>query len=218
MTYEKIKNDPTLKIYIDCANKSLAALGFTEHSFPHVTLVSKRAGEILSSLGYDERTCELARIAGYLHDIGNLINRTDHSQSGAIMAMSILKEQGFPPEEIAQIVSAIGNHDEGTGTPVDAISAALILADKSDVRRQRVRNKEVESFDIHDRVNFSVTRSDLIICREKKEITLDLNIDTSISSVMEYFTIFLQRMNLCKSAAEKLEMKFKLIINSQALI
>lgn len=218
MTYEKIKQDPNIKIYIECANQSLASLGFTEHSFPHVSLVAERAGGILSALNFDERTCELARIAGYLHDIGNLINRTDHSQSGAIMAMSILRDHGFEPREIALIVSAIGNHDEGTGTPVNEIAAALILADKSDVRRQRVRNKEIKSFDIHDRVNYSVTRSDLRINPKEKQITLDLSIDTEISSVMEYFTIFLQRMTLCKKAAEKLGTEFKLFINSQALI
>lgn len=218
MTYEKIKNDPALKIYIECANQSLAALGFTEHSFPHVSLVSNRAGQVLSDLGYDERTCELAKIAGYLHDIGNLVNRTDHSQSGAIIAMTLLKEHGFPPKEIADIACAIGNHDEGTGTPVNEIAAALILADKSDVRQSRVREKNKKDFDIHDRVNYSVSKSLLRVDRENKEIILDLTVDTKISSVMEYFTIFMQRMNLCKKAAEKLGMDFRLFINSQALI
>lgn len=156
MTYEEIRHDEAVNTYIRQADAALAALGFTEHSFAHVTLVAEKAGYILQTLGYPERTVELAKIAGYLHDIGNLINRVDHSQSGAIMAFRILDHLRFDPEEIAMIVSAIGNHDEGTGVPVSPVAAALILADKSDVRRNRVHNTDPATFDIHDRVNYSV--------------------------------------------------------------
>lgn len=218
MTYENIKNDPAIRSYIEGSDATLCALGFTEHSFAHVTLVSERAGDLLKTLGYSNRDVELARIAGYLHDIGNLVNRIEHSQSGAVMAFRLLDKRGFPPNEITQIVSAIGNHDEGTGIPVNAIAAALILADKSDVRRSRVRNVIASSFDIHDRVNFSVTQSSLIVVKEKKQIQLHLTVDTEVSSVMEYFEIFLQRMILCQKAAEKLGLEFKFFINSQQMI
>ncbi len=218
MTYEEIKNDPTIRTYIKEADGTLASLGFTEHSFQHVTLVGEKAGYILETLGFEERRCELARIAGFLHDIGNLVNRIEHSQSGALLAFRILEERGFSPEEIAPVVSAIGNHDEGTGTPVNDIAAALILADKSDVRRSRVRNQNIPSFDIHDRVNYSVTKSELKINTDKTIIKLKLSIDTRVSSVMEYFEIFLDRMVLCRKAAEKLGLEFKLFINEQQLI
>ena len=167
MTFEQIKNDEAINTYIRKADESLIALGYTEHSFSHVTLVAEKAGYILEMLGYDERTVELAKIAGYLHDIGNLVNRIEHSQSGAVMAFRLLDKLGFPPEEIATITSAIGNHDEGTGQPVNDVAAALILADKSDVRRSRVRNQDISSFEIHDRVNYSVKKSELKInkCR-----------------------------------------------------
>ncbi len=218
MTYETIRNDPAIRTYIEGADASLSALGFTEHSFAHVTLVAQRAGDLLQTLGHCEREVELARIAGYLHDIGNLVNRIEHSQSSAVMAFRLLDQRGFPPEEIAQIVSAIGNHDEGTGTPVNAIAAALILADKSDVRRGRVRNVNASSFDIHDRVNFSVTHSELSVNQKEKQVRLDLTVDSKISSVMEYFEIFLDRMLLCRKAAEKLGLTFRLFINSQQLM
>ena len=218
MTYEQIKNHPTIRTYIAKADESLIALGFTEHSFAHVTQVAERAGYILETLGYDARTVELAKIAGYLHDIGNLVNRVEHSQSGAVMAFRILDNLGFDPEEIATIVTAIGNHDEGTGVPVDHIAAALILADKSDVRRSRVRNADVTAFDIHDRVNYSVKKSTLKINEEKTIIKLKLNIDTNYGSIMDYFEIFLHRMIMCRKAAEKLGLQFKLIINEQQLI
>ena len=211
MTYEEIKNNEVIKTYIKQANESLDALGYTEHGFAHVTLVAETAGYILKTMGFPERTVELVKIAGYLHDIGNLVNRTDHSQSGALIAFRIL-------DEIGMIVTAIGNHDEGTGVPVNSLAAALILADKSDVRRNRVRNDDKSSFDIHDRVNYSVTKSELKINEAHTIIKLKLSVDTHYSSVMDYFEIFLQRMVLCRKAAETLGLQFKLIINEQQLI
>ena len=217
MTYEQIRRDDAVKVYIAQADASLNALGFTEHSFAHVSKVAEIAGNILESLGYSERTIELAKIAGYLHDIGNVVNRVDHSQSGAVMAFRILDRMEFPPEEIAMIVTAIGNHDEGTGVPVNAVAAALIIADKSDVRRSRVRNKETISLDIHDRVNYSVTGSDLEIDRAGNCLILKLEVDTQVSSVMEYFEIFMKRMLMCRKTAEKLGLNFRLTINGQIL-
>lgn len=218
MTYEEIKNDPAVRIYVKAADATLSELGLTEHSFAHVTSVAEKTGYILRTLGYPERTVELGMIAGFLHDIGNLINRVDHSQSGGIMAFRILDHLGFPPEEIAVIVSAIGNHDEGTGAPVSPLAAALILADKSDVRRSRVRNAEQSAFDIHDRVNYSVTKAELKINEAHTLIKLKLKVDTHMGSVMEYFEIFMERMILCRKAAEKLGLQFKLMINEQQLI
>lgn len=218
MTYHDIRHDEAVNVYIAQADASLNALGFTEHSFPHVTRVAELAGEILKRLGYPERTVELAKIAGYLHDIGNVVNRVDHSQSGAVMAFRILDRMNFPPEEIATIVTAIGNHDEGTGVPVNAVSAALFLADKSDVRRSRVRQKADIALDIHDRVNYSVTSSRLIVDVDEKIAELKLSVDTEVSSVMEYFEIFMKRMLLCRNAAERLGLKFKLVINDQVLL
>lgn len=218
MTYEQIRNDEAIKTYIQKADESLIALGYTEHSFAHVTAVAEKTGYILETLGYPERTVELAKIAAYLHDIGNLVNRVDHSQSGAVMAFRILDKMGFPAEEIASITTAIGNHDEGTGQPVSEIAAALIIADKSDVRRSRVRNQDKSSFDIHDRVNYSVTKSELKINTSKTIIKLKLMVDTNYGSVMDYFEIFLDRMVLCRKAAERLGLQFKLIINEQQLI
>lgn len=218
MTYEEIRGNPDIRTYIQMADASLAQLGYTEHSFAHVTAVAEKAGYILETLGFPARTAELARIAGYLHDIGNLVNRVDHSQSGAVMAFRLLDNLGFPAEEIAQITTAIGNHDEGTGVPVSPLAAALILADKSDVRRSRVRNADVATFDIHDRVNFSVMRAELKINEAHTLIKLKLTVDTHMGSVMDYFEIFLERMILCRKAAEKLGMQFKLLINEQQLI
>ena len=197
---------------------SLSALGFTEHSFAHVTIVAEKAGYILQTLGYDKRLVELAKIAGYLHDIGNLVNREEHSQSGAIIAFRILDHLNFPPEEVGLIVTAIGNHDEGTGVPVSPLAAALILADKSDVRRNRVRNQDKSTFDIHDRVNYSVKKAELKINEAHTIIKLKLSVDTRYGSVMDYFEIFMQRMILCRKAAEKLGLQFKLMINEQQLI
>lgn len=218
LTYDELKKNPSVKAYITGADKSLAALGFTEHSFAHVTKVAATCAEILSVMGYSVHEIELAKIAAYLHDIGNLVNRIDHSQSGAVMAFRILDKLNMDAADIATVVSAIGNHDEGTGVPIDAVSAALILADKSDVRRSRVRNRDKASFDIHDRVNYSVRRSLLKISEDKKTITLILNIDTRYGSIMEYFEIFMQRMILCRKAAEKLGLTFKLEINGQPLL
>ena len=216
ITFSEIKNSEEIRTYIALADESLVALGFTEHSFAHVTHVAETVKYLLETLGYSEREVELGQIAGYLHDIGNLINRVDHSQSGAMMAFRILKDMGAQPEDIATIVTAIGNHDEGTGVPVNPIAAALILADKSDVRRSRVRNPEFSQFDIHDRVNYSVRKSVLKINEEHTMVKL--LIDTKYGSVMDYFEIFLNRMILCRKAAERLGLSFKLIINEQQLI
>lgn len=218
MTYEEVRRDEAVKVYIAQADASLNALGFTEHSFAHVTRVAQTAGDILTKLSYPARTVELAKIAGYLHDIGNVVNRIDHSQSGAVMAFRILDRMDFPPEEIATIVTAIGNHDEGTGVPVNAVAAALILADKSDVRRSRVRKKADIAHDIHDRVNYSVTGSALEIDTVQQTVTLNLTVDTAVSSVMEYFEIFMKRMLLCRQAAQRLGLNFKLTINGQSLV
>lgn len=218
MTYQEILENEAIKIYIKAADESLYALGYTEHSFAHVGMVAERAKYILKTLEYPEREIELAQIAAYLHDIGNLVNRVEHSQSGAVMAFRILDKLGFPPEEIAKITTAIGNHDEGTGVPVNPIAAALILADKSDVRRSRVRNADVTHFDIHDRVNYSVTRSELKINEAKSLIKLKLSVDTHMGSIMDYFEIFMERMILCRKAAERLGLQFKLMINEQQLI
>ena len=218
MTYEQVKADAAIKTYIAQADVTLAVLGYTEHSFPHVTRVAETAGDILSTLGYDSRTVELGKIAGFMHDIGNVVNRVEHSQSGAVMAFRILDNMEFPPEEIALIVSAIGNHDEGTGVPVNPVAAALILADKSDVRRSRVRVKDISKFDIHDRVNYSVTESKIEILTENKILQLVLAVDTQFSSVMDYFEIFMNRMILCRQAAQSLGLTFKLLINGQQLV
>ncbi|MDD3347038.1 HD domain-containing protein [Oscillibacter sp.] len=218
LTFEDVKNNPAIRTYIQRADESLVSAGFTEHSFAHVTLVAETAGYILETLDYPARTVEVAKIAGFLHDIGNLVNRIDHSQSGAVMAFRILDNLSCDPEEIATIVTAIGNHDEGTGQPVNAVAAALILADKSDVRRSRVRNQELANFDIHDRVNYSVKKAQLKINEEHTLIKLKLSVDTKYGSVMDYFEIFMQRMILCRKAAEKLGLQFKLMINEQQLI
>ncbi len=218
LTFEEIKHNPIINTYIKKADETLEALGFTEHSFAHVTRVADTAQYILKTLGFDEHTVELAGIAGYMHDIGNLVNRVEHSQSGGVMAFRILDRLNMPPEDVADIVSAIGNHDEGTGVPVNEMAAALILADKSDVRRSRVRNADEITFDIHDRVNYSVEKSNLKINAEHTEILLSLKVDTKYGSVMDYFEIFMQRMLLCRKAAEKLGLSFKLKINGQPLI
>ncbi|MBQ3089928.1 MAG: HD domain-containing protein [Oscillospiraceae bacterium] len=218
LTYEQVLKSEAIKTYIVRADESLAALGFTDHSFSHVLHVAQMAGYILSTLGYDERTVELSKIAGYLHDIGNLVNRKEHSQSGAVMAWSILNDMGCDPAEIATIVTAIGNHDEGTGVPVNAVAAALILADKADVRRSRVRNRDISTFDIHDRVNYSVQKSSLTINGDHTLVELNLTVDTHFGSVMDYFEVFIERMILCRKAAERLGMQFQLVINEQRLI
>ncbi len=218
MNFEQIKTNEEINTYIKEADKSLEALGFTEHSFAHVTLVAERAGYILSTLGYPEEDIEMAKIAGYMHDIGNLVNRIDHSQSGAVMAFRILAHLNFHPEEIGTIITAIGNHDEGTGVPVNPVAAALIIADKSDVRRTRVRDKETIDLDIHDRVNYSVMKSELKINEAKTAVRLKLEVDVRFCSVMDYFEIFLDRMKLCRQAAEELGLEFRLVINEQQLV
>lgn len=217
VTFESIRSNESIRTYIIKADESLRALGYTEHSFAHVGKVSNTAAYILRTLGYTEREIELTQIAAYLHDIGNLVNRVDHSQSGAVMAFRILDNLGMPADELSTVVTAIGNHDEGTGVPVNAISAAMIIGDKCDVRRSRVRNYDPSTFDIHDRVNYSVTSSSLSINDEKTELVLTLTVDTEISSVMDYFEIFLGRMKLCKNAASALGLSFSLYINGQRL-
>lgn len=218
VTYEALRRDAAVNTYITRADESLSALGFTEHSFPHVCRVAEVAGQVLAALGYDSHQIELARIAAYLHDIGNLVNRVDHSQSGAVMAFRILDHMDMDAADVATVVTAIGNHDEGTGVPVNAVAAALILADKSDVRRNRVRNRDIATFDIHDRVNYSVERSELRILPEEKVARLELTVDTHFSSVMDFFEIFLKRMLLCRRAAERLGVTFQLTINGQQVV
>ncbi len=217
ITFEQIKNSEVIKTYIRKADESLIALGYTEHSFAHVTKVAQIAKDILLTLGYSEREAELAQIAGYLHDIGNVINRVDHAQSGAVMAFRILDNMGAAPEDIATIITAIGNHDESTAFPVNPVAAALILADKTDVRYTRVRNQDFASFDIHDRVNYSVKESTVHV-EKGSHLELRLKIDTQMCAVMDYFEIFLNRMILCRKAAEKLGLSFQLVINGQRLI
>lgn len=218
ITYSEIKKIPQIKTYIQKADEALGALGYTEHSFAHVGLVAEKVKYILTTMGYPQRTVELAQIAAYMHDIGNVINRVDHAQSGAVMAFRILDRQGVDAEDIAVIISAIGNHDENTAFPVNEVAAALILADKSDVRYTRVRNRDLPSFDIHDRVNYAVKKAETVINEEKNKITLNLTIDTEFSSVMDYFEIFLERMVLCKKAAQKLNLRFQLVINEQKVL
>ena len=218
VTYEMLRQNAAVNAYITRADESLSALGFTEHSFPHVCGVADTAEYILRTLGYSDHEIELAKIAAYLHDIGNLVNRADHSQSGALMAFRILDRMDMEPEDLATVVTAIGNHDEGVGVPVNAVAAALILADKSDVRRNRVRNRDHTTFDIHDRVNYSVEKYQLLILPEEKAARLELTIDTQFSSVMDFFEIFMKRMMLCRRAAERLGLTFQLMINEQQLI
>jgi len=218
MTYDLIIKDSAIREYIRQADDSLKILGFTEHSFAHVTVVAQRAGYILEELGYSQRTVELAKIAGFLHDIGNVINRVDHSQSGAVMAFRLLDKMNFPPDEIATVISAIGNHDEGNGVPVNPVAAALIIADKADVRRSRVRNSESITSDIHDRVNYSVDRSEIVVDPNRKTLTLNLEINADVSSVMEYFEIFMSRMKMCQRASLSLGLEFSLIINGQQMV
>lgn len=226
ITYEYIRRNKDIQTYINYADAALSTIGYTEHSNAHVERAAASAYMILTTLGYEQRTCELAKIAAYMHDIGNVINRIDHAQSGAVMAFRLLDNLGMPANEISLIVSAIGNHDEGTAAPVTPIAAALIIADKSDVRRSRVRSADgafvptTENLakDIHDRVNYAVEKSSLYFSEDKKEIILDLAIDQKISSIMEYFEIFLDRMKLCRRAAEFLGVQFRLKINDAILL
>lgn len=215
---EDIKNNEFIEAFVLKGNEHLGAMGYTDHGKLHISLVSQLSQKILLELGYDERTVEMAGIAGYIHDIGNVVNRNGHSQSGALMAMTILGRMGMKPDEISIISAAIGNHDEGSGQPVNVVAAALILADKSHVHRNRVRNSDVATFDIHDRVNYAVENSTLIIQGDQRIITMDLSIDISICPVMEYFEIFLSRMLMCRRAANFLACDFALIINGAKLL
>ena len=218
VTLEDVKNNEEVSALIEGAQKQIESLGYTEHGYRHISIVSKRAGDILEILGYPKRKVELARIAGYLHDIGNCVNRVDHAHSGAIMAYQILKEMGMPVEERTEIMMAIGNHDEKTGTAVNDISAALILADKSDVHRERVANKNISAFDIHDRVNYAVTDAKLNIDEKSKKIKLELKIDTELCPVLDYFEIFMDRTMMSKYAAKYLGIWFELVINGTKLL
>ena len=218
ITYEDVKSSPEIRTYITQADASLIALGFTEHSFAHVTKCAETASGLLRDLGYDDRQIELAKIAGFMHDIGNVVNRHDHAISGATMAFRILDKMGMEPADVATVITAIGHHDDTTAFPVNAVAAALILADKTDVRRSRVRNRDTISFDIHDRVNYAVERSDVELNQEAKTITLTLSINTSVCAVMDYFEVFLDRMLLCRKAAELFGLTFKLEINGLALL
>lgn len=217
ITYQDIRQNKSIRSYIEQADKTLGALGFTEHSFAHVTITANTASMILEQLGFSERECELSRIASFMHDIGNVVNRIDHAQSGAVIAFTLLEKMDMPPEEIALIVNAIGHHDEATAAAVSPVAAALILADKTDVRRSRTRNRDYLTYDIHDRVNHAVVGSRVFV-DDDKSIVLELEIDTKLSPVMDYFEIFLGRMLLCRKAAEFLKVKFKLIVNSQQLV
>ena len=216
--YEQIRNDREINLLIEQGNRNLKVLGYTEHSRKHAVKVAETAGRILKELGYRRRQVEMAKIAGYMHDIGNTVNRYDHAHSSAVLAYGILKEREMKLEDILTITSAIGQHDEETGTAVDAVSAALILADKTDVRRSRVRNRSTINFDIHDRVNYAAEKSDVILEPDSKTITLDLKINTEICAVMDYFEIFTGRMLLCRKAAEFLGLQFKLDINDVYLL
>lgn len=218
ITFKEIRKNQDIRNYIMEADNSLNALGYTEHSFPHVVRCVSIVKELLTKLNYDQREVELGQIAAYMHDIGNIVNRIDHAQSGAIMTFRILDKLGMDSTEIARIINAIGNHDESTAVPISPLSAALILADKSDVRRSRVRNKNKASFGIHDRVNYAVTNKKVLIDSEKRIYSLILSIDTTICSVMEYFEIFMQRMILCQKAADYLNIKFNLNINGLNII
>ncbi len=218
ITLKDVCQNEEVNALIKGAQKQLDALGYTEHGHRHISIVSKRAGDILEKLGYPERTVELARIAGYLHDIGNCVNRVDHAHSGAILAYDILKNMGMPVEERTEIMMAIGNHDEETGTAISDISAAIILADKSDAHRDRVCNSNLVTFDIHDRVNYAVTDSNLNLDVEKRLITLNLKIDTEICPVLDYFEIFMDRTMMSKYAAKYLKIWFSLVINDTKLL
>ena len=218
VTLELVKKNPEVEALIIGAQKQLDGLGYTEHSYRHLGIVSTRAGDILQQLGFDERTVELTRIAGYMHDIGNCVNRVDHAHSGAILSYNILKDMGMDVGERTEIMMAIGNHDENTGTAVSNISAALILADKSDVARSRVAKTNIATFDIHDKVNYAVTNADLKLDTENRVITLKLDIDTKICPVLDYFKIFMDRTIMSKYAAKYLKIWYELIINNTKLL
>ena len=218
ITLQDVKNNKEIEAFIKSGQKQLDALGYTEHSTRHINIVSKRAGDLLEVLGYPKERIELARIAGYMHDIGNCINRIDHAHSGAILAYEVLKNMDMPIEDRTEIMTAIGNHDEKTGNAVSDISAALILADKSDVHRDRVTNNNISMFGIHHRVNYAVTDAKLDINGEERKLTLNLCIDTKICPVLDYFEIFMERTMMSKHAAKFLNIWFELIINDTRLL
>ena len=219
ITYHDIRHNEEVRALIEAGNEALGVLGYTDHGYAHAGLTAKVAGDLLETLGYDERTCELARIAGFMHDIGNVVNRHDHAQTGAVMAFRILDKMGMEPADVAAVITAIGHHDDPTAFPVNPVAAALILADKTDVRRSRVRiSLEAKNFDIHDRVNYAVEESSLTVQKEEGLITLALRIDTSITAVMDYFEIFLSRMTLCRAAASFLGLDFELVINETRML
>ncbi len=218
ITLADVKHHPKVETYIRVGNEHLGAMGFTEHGFRHATLVSTIAHNVLQRLGYSERHTELAALAGFMHDMGNVVSREDHGQTGAMMAMQLLEAMGMPFEEVASVCSAIGNHEEQYGVAVNPIAAALILADKSDVHRSRVRNQDFATFDIHDRVNYAVTPSFVRVDEEQRVITLELTIDQEVSSIMDYFEIFLTRMVMCRRAAEMLNAKFSIVMNGNKVL
>ncbi len=217
VTLDEVRNNETVRTYIQMANQMLYAMGYTEHGLRHAGLVANNARRLCLKLGYTEREAELAAIAGFLHDIGNVINRDHHAQTGAVLAYHLLTQMGMPAEEVAIIISAIGNHEEATGYPVNYAAATVILADKSDVHFSRVQNPHRDQFDIHDRVNFATQRSRLRVLAKERVIELNLEIDTSVASLMEYFEIFLERMVMCRKAAEALECQFHLMINQSPI-
>ena len=213
MTYEEIKKNPEVCALLEKGNANLGVLGFTDHSLAHCVFVAERAAQILKQLGYSEHEQELARIAGVMHDIGNAVNRTHHAEIGAVLANGILQKTDMPLQDRITVISAIGNHDESTGGAKDVVSAAIVIADKTDVRRNRVRHKEPGKFDVHDRVNYAVTGSNLRIDPVERKLSLNIQIDPKISTMYEYFEIFLGRMMMCRGAAEMLEARFRLTVN-----
>lgn len=218
ITVDDLKKDHEISVYLACSTEYLGSLGFTEHGKRHASIIADRAYRVLKDLEYEERDCQLAAVAGYIHDIGNMINRYNHGGTGAIMAYNIVSRLGMPPEEIALVVSAIGNHEEERGNAINPVAAALILADKSDVHRSRVTNKDFATFEIHDRVNYAANNSKLVIDKHLRKIALEITIDTKICPVMEYFEIFLARMIMCRRAADFLNCHFSLVINNNQLL
>jgi len=218
ITFTEVLANEELRVYVERGDALLGTLGYTDHSAAHTVKVGQTAAHLLTTLGYSEEEAELARIAGYIHDVGNMINRVDHAQTGALLAFDILTRMGMPPADIADVVSAIGNHDEGTGSAVSPMSAAIIISDKTDVRRSRVRNTDFATFDIHDRVNHAVVDNALTVNAENREILLTLTIDTSICSVIDYFEIFLARMLMCRRAADTLASVFGLVVNGTRIM
>lgn len=218
MTYEQVKNHPEVVALLERGDYNLGVLGFTDHSMAHCVLVAERAAYILRKLGYSEHEEELARIAGCMHDIGNAINRTHHAELGAMLANDILKEGGMPIADRMVLISAIGSHDESTGGAKDPVSAALILADKTDVRRNRVRPQDASDFDIHDRVNYAVTGTSLKVDPLERKISLNLQVDESICTMYDYFNIFLGRMMMCRAAAQMLGASFRLTVNGSKVL